>query len=79
MNEFKLLKALSNLFYVLGWCVVVISILAGVSIASSYNSLGILPGVGVILGGIIVGTSLLAFSSLILLFLQIEKNTRKEP
>lgn len=78
MHDFKLLKPISNLFHILGWCVGIILILLGCYFMSEGGHYGVLPGMGTILGGIIVGAFLLLVSNLINLFLQIEENTRKK-
>lgn len=77
MYDFKLLKPISTIFYVLGWCISVVSILFGGYFISSGGVVGFFPGAGIILGGIIVGLFFLLISGLINLLLQIEKNTRK--
>lgn len=76
MYDFKPLKSLSTIFYIIGICIAVLSIICGISIIVS-DLYAMIIGVLAILGGVAIGISFLIVYYLINLFLQIEENTRK--
>jgi hypothetical protein len=70
---FNTLITLGNIFYIMGWIIIVIGASAAIMFFDYNPYFGILGGIGIIFLGIFS----LAFGELIKLFLQIETNTRK--
>jgi hypothetical protein len=83
-EDFKALITLSNVFWVIGWLVIIIAFFTVVILLGSSSTLGenysVLTGIAAIPAGIVLiffGLINLAISELIKVILKIEKNTRK--
>lgn len=74
MENFKPLKFISSLFYILGWAVSIIAIIIFISLLFE---LSFLYATCFLFGGLLSGVFMFLISYLITLMLKIEDNTRK--
>ncbi len=77
-NKYPALITISNILGISGWVIAVIGVIASFYIYSEENLDGLLTIIPILIGTTVITISFLAFSELIKLLIDIEKNTRSK-